>query len=37
MDNTPGPKPEERKHIFGFLDETGLLHSPCTDHKVERF
>lgn len=28
MDST-GPKP--RKHVFGFLDETGLLHSPATD------
>lgn len=28
MDST-GPKP--RRHVFGFLDETGLLHSPQTD------
>ncbi len=28
MDNT-GPKP--RSHVFGFLDETGLLHTPQTD------
>lgn len=26
---TPGPKP--RAHVFGFLDETGLLHTPPTD------
>lgn len=25
----PGPKP--RSHVFGFLDETGLLHTPVTD------
>ncbi|MES2971753.1 MAG: DUF3800 domain-containing protein [Patescibacteria group bacterium] len=29
MDNSTGPKP--RSHIFGFLDETGLLHTPPTD------
>ena len=29
MDVTTGPKP--RSHIFGFLDETGLLHTPDTD------
>lgn len=29
MDNSTGPKP--RSHIFGFLDETGLLHTPDTD------
>lgn len=29
MDNNSGPKP--RKHLFGYLDETGLLHSPVTD------
>lgn len=29
MDLTTGPKP--RSHIFGFLDETGLLHTPPTD------
>ncbi len=28
MDNT-GPKP--RSHVFGFMDETGLLHGPATD------
>lgn len=28
MDNT-GPKP--RSHLFGYLDETGLLHTPATD------
>ena len=27
--HTSGPKP--RLHLFGFLDETGLLHSPTTD------
>lgn len=27
--NSSGPKP--RSHVFGFLDETGLLHSPPTD------
>jgi len=26
---TPGPK--QRRHFFGFLDETGLLQSPTTD------
>jgi len=29
MDNSTGPKP--RSHIFGYLDETGLLHTPPTD------
>jgi hypothetical protein len=30
MENKPtGPKP--RSHVFGFLDETGLLHTPATD------
>lgn len=29
MDSSTGPKP--RSHIFGFLDETGLLHTPDTD------
>lgn len=28
-DSNTGPKP--RSHVFGFLDETGLLHSPQTD------
>jgi hypothetical protein len=27
--DSPGPKP--RRHLFGFLDETGLLMSPTTD------
>lgn len=27
--DTTGPKP--RAHVFGFLDETGLLHTPRTD------
>lgn len=29
MDKNPGPKP--RINLFGYLDETGLLHSPATD------
>lgn len=29
MDKNPGPKP--RVNLFGYLDETGLLHSPATD------
>jgi len=29
MDANSGPKP--RSHIFGYLDETGLLHTPPTD------
>lgn len=29
MENLTGPKP--RSHVFGFLDETGLLHTPPTD------
>ena len=29
METTTGPKP--RLHLFGYLDETGLLHSPPTD------
>jgi hypothetical protein len=29
MDNSTGPKP--RSHIFGYLDETGLLHTPRAD------
>jgi hypothetical protein len=29
MDNSTGPKP--RSHVFGYLDETGLLHTPDTD------
>ncbi|SRR5260370_6240837 len=29
MDSSTGPKP--RSHVFGYLDETGLLHSPPTD------
>lgn len=29
MDASTGPKP--RSHVFGFLDETGLLHTPPTD------
>lgn len=29
MDTATGPKP--RMHLFGYLDETGLLHSPETD------
>ncbi len=29
MDSSTGPKP--RSHVFGYLDETGLLHSPATD------
>lgn len=28
-DKPKGPKP--RSHIFGYLDETGLLHTPATD------
>jgi len=28
-DTTSGPKP--RSHVFGFLDETGLLHTPASD------
>lgn len=29
MENGTGPKP--RVNLFGYLDETGLLHSPATD------
>ncbi len=29
MEKNPGPKP--RINLFGYLDETGLLHSPATD------
>ena len=28
---SPGSNSEHRRHVFGFLDETGLLHSPATD------
>jgi len=29
MDKKPGPQP--KKYVFGYLDETGLLHTPSTD------
>ncbi|MCR4277444.1 MAG: hypothetical protein NUV80_04540 [Candidatus Berkelbacteria bacterium] len=29
MEKTPGPKP--RTNVFGFFDETGVLHTPTTD------
>lgn len=29
MESNPGPKP--RVNLFGYLDETGLLHTPATD------
>lgn len=29
MESNPGPKP--RINLFGYLDETGLLHTPATD------
>ncbi len=29
MDKNPGPK--QRVNLFGYLDETGLLHTPATD------
>jgi hypothetical protein len=29
--DSPQPGPKQRAHVFGYLDETGLLHTPPTD------